>query len=232
MRDPLGTRQVERVPRRRGGSGWTALAAVEVALAVATVVRDLWLPTLVLLAMAALSLLARREPPATLGFHRLRSPRRVVLVVLGITIMWTLLKVALLIPVLERLTGQRQDLGQFDELQGNLPLLLALLGISWTLAAVGEETAYRGYLLTRLTDVLGSGRVGLAAAVLGSSLLFALAHTEQGLVGMALTFVDALLFAGLRLWFGSLWAPVLAHGMNNTLGLVAYYLMGPVYGLW
>jgi hypothetical protein len=232
MRSILGAGQVDPPARRRVGRGWTALAAVEVALAALAVAWDLWLPTLVLLVMAALSLLARREPPATLGFHRLHSPRRVVLVVLGITIIWTLLKVALLIPVLERLTGERQDLGQFEELQGNLPLLLALLGLSWTLAAVGEETAYRGYLLTRLTDVLGSARVGLSAAVLGSSLLFALAHTEQGIVGMALTFVDALLFAGLRLWYGSLWAPVLAHGMNNTLGLVAYYLIGPVYGLW
>jgi len=65
-----------------------------------------------------------------------------------------------------------------------------------------------------------------------SSMVFALAHTEQGLVGMALTFIDAVLFAGLRIWFGTLWAPVLAHGMNNTLGLTTYYLIGPVYGLW
>ncbi len=196
------------------------------------VVRDLWLPTLVLLAMAALSLLARREAPATLGFHRLPSPQRTLTALLGLTLVWTLLKVALVIPVLEHVTGQRQNLSQFADLQGNLPLLLTLLALSWTLAAVGEETAYRGYVYTRLTDLVGTGSAGIAVALLASSTLFALAHTEQGLVGMTLTFVDALLFTALRLWYGTLWAPILAHGLNNTLGLTTYYLIGPVYGLW
>lgn len=229
---PLGTVPTDPQPTRRRGRAWTALAALEVGLATAAVARDLWVPTLVLLGMAALSLLARREAPATLGFRRLRSPGRAVLMLLGLTVVWTLLKVALLLPVLERLTGQRQDLSQFADLQGNLPLLLTLLALSWTLAAVGEETAYRGYLYTRLTDLVGTGRTGVGVAVIASSMVFALAHTEQGLVGMALTFIDAVLFAGLRIWFGTLWAPVLAHGMNNTLGLTTYYLIGPVYGLW
>jgi hypothetical protein len=47
---------------------------------------------------------------------------------------------------------------------------------------------------------------------------------------MALTFVDAVLFAGLQMWFGTMWAPILAHGMNNSPGLTTYYLAGPVYG--
>jgi len=25
---------------------------------------------------------------------------------------------------------------------------------------------------------------------------------------------------------------VLAHGFNNTIGLVAYFCVGPIYGLW
>jgi uncharacterized protein len=217
---------------RRRGRGWTALAALELALATVAVARDLWLPTLVLLAMAALSLALRREWPASLGFHRLSLPGRAAVTIVALTVAWTVLKVALVIPVLEHVTGQRQDLRQFAELQGNWPLLLTLLAVSWTLAAVGEEAAYRGYVLTRLTDVLGCGRAGMTVAVVASSALFALAHTEQGLVGVALTFLDALLLAELRLWFGTLWAPVLAHGVNNTLGLTTYALLGPVYGLW
>jgi hypothetical protein len=27
-------------------------------------------------------------------------------------------------------------------------------------------------------------------------------------------------------------AAVLAHGFNNTIGLVTFYLIGPIYGLW
>jgi membrane protease YdiL (CAAX protease family) len=103
---------------------------------------------------------------------------------------------------------------------------------SWTLAAVGEEVAYRGYLLTRLRQLLPAGIAGSVAAVTVASLLFGLAHAEQGLVGVAVTTLDAAYFAVLRYRFATLWASVLAHGLNNTIGLVGFYLVGPVYGLW
>ena len=41
------------------------VAAVEVALAAAAVAADLWLPSLVLVAMAVVSLVVRREGPPT-----------------------------------------------------------------------------------------------------------------------------------------------------------------------
>ena len=135
-------------------------------------------------------------------------------------------------PIVERATGQRQDLSQFADLEGDLPMLAGLLLLSWTLAAVGEEAAYRGYLLTRLRQLLGAGPASTVVAVLASSVLFGLAHTEQGQVGVALTFFDAIFFSVLRLRYGTVWAPVLAHGFNNTIGLTAYFLIGPVYALW
>lgn len=49
---------------------WRVVAVVEVALALVTMAFDLLLPTLVLLALAALSLAVRREGPSTLGFAR------------------------------------------------------------------------------------------------------------------------------------------------------------------
>ena len=85
---------------------------------------------------------------------------------------------------------------------------------------------------TRITDVLGTGRSGIAAAVLVSSALFALLHTEQGSVGVGVVFLDAIVFGLLRWHHGTVWAPVLAHGFSNTLGLLAFFLVGPVHGLW
>jgi hypothetical protein len=61
-------------PRRRQGTFWTALAAVEVVLAAVAVVLDLLIPTIVVLALAGLSLALRREGPATLGFRRTPTP--------------------------------------------------------------------------------------------------------------------------------------------------------------
>ena len=135
--------------------------------------------------------------------------------------------------MVEHLTGQRQDLSEFEALRGDAATLAVLLVLSWTLAAFGEEIVFRGYIQARIVDVLGPGRLGVLTAVLGSSVLFGLIHTEQGVIGVVLTFFDALFFSALKLRLGAgLWAPVLAHGFNNTIGLTAYFLIGPVYGLW
>jgi membrane protease YdiL (CAAX protease family) len=121
----------------------------------------------------------------------------------------------------------------FAELHGNLGLLVVLLVASWTLAAFVEELAFRGYLRTRLVDVLGGTPTAAVAASLVAALMFGLIHTEQGVVGVVLTTVDALFFTVLaRRSASGLWASVLAHGFNNTIGLVTVFLVGPVYGLW
>ena len=74
--------------------------------------------------------------------------------------------------------------------------------------------------------------VGGTVAVVLSSLLFGLAHSEQGLVGVTLATIDGAFFSLLRLRYASLWAAVLAHGYLNSIGLITYFVVGPVYGLW
>jgi membrane protease YdiL (CAAX protease family) len=213
---------------------WRVLAVVEVALAAAAVLADLLLPALVLVVMAALSLAVRRQRPATLGFHRPAHPGRLALTVLGLTVAWTALQFLAITPVVEWLTGEHQDVSGFDELEGNLGLLQLILGAAWTLAALGEETAFRGYLLTRVTDVCGGpGRTATTVAVVVSSLLFGLIHTEQGVAGVVITALDGAFFALLRLRLeGGVWASVLGHGFSNTLGLTVFFLVGPVAAPW
>jgi hypothetical protein len=210
---------------------WRVIAVVEVILAAAAVLLDL-VPTLVLLAMAVVSLLVRRQGPGSLGLKRPTHPFRMVAQVFGLSLLWMALVLAVTMPVAEHLTGQRRDVSQFALLEGNLGLLLYLLLISWTLAAFGEEFAYRGYVQTRIRDVLPAGRTGLIIAVLLSSLLFGLAHTEQGIVGVVLSAIDAIFFSILRYRYQTLWAAVLAHGFLNTIGMIAYFIAGPFYGLW
>jgi hypothetical protein len=145
---------------------------------------------------------------------------------------WTLLNVALLIPATNHLSGQRQDVSAFADLEGNLGLLALYLVLAWVVAALAEETAFRGYLLTRLGDLLGGGRAAVVAAVVLSSALFGLLHTEQGVVGVVVSALGGVVLALLRLWSGTLWAPVLAHGFDDTIGFVWFSLFGPFYGLW
>ncbi len=153
--------------------------------------------------------------------------------IFGLVLVWTLLQLGLFMPILNHLTGTTQDLSDFADMKGNTGKLLTLLAFTWTLAAFGEEIAYRGYLQRRLCDLFGEGRLGIGIAVGLSSILFGLAHTEQGLIGVVITTLDALFFSWLKFRFhNNLWAAILAHGFSNTVGLVGFYFVGPIYGLW
>jgi membrane protease YdiL (CAAX protease family) len=216
----------ERLPPRT-----VLLAAAEVTLAVAVVLLDLGLPSLVLVVLAGASLAVRRQGPSSLGLRRARRPH-VVVITATFAVLWSLFQLAVTMPVTSHLSGEEQDVGVFADVEGDLALLVLLVVLSWTLGAVVEEVAFRGFLLTRMREVLGPGPVAVAAAVAGSSLLFGVLHSEQGMVGVVAVALDGVAFCALRLYFGTVWAPVLAHGFNNTLGLVTFFLVGPVYGFW
>lgn len=220
----------ERAPR--SDAGWRWLAGVEVGAVVVAVLTDWAIPAVVIVVLAALSLLLRRRGPGSLGFHRTSRPWRLVAQMAAFAVGWTFLNVAVLIPVTNHLSGTRQDVSAFADLEGNLGLLALYLGASWVLAAFCEEVAFRGYLLTRLTDVLGPGRVQQLIGVLGSSVLFGLLHTEQGIVGVVAAALAGAVFCVLRYRYRTLWAPILAHGFDDTIGFTWFYLFGPFYGLW
>jgi membrane protease YdiL (CAAX protease family) len=211
---------------------WRLVAAVEVVAAAGAVLADWLLPAVVLVAMAVVSLLVRRRGPSSLGFHRPARPLRLVGQMAGFAVAWTLLDVAVLIPVTNHLSGTTQDVSAFADLQGNLGFLMVYLTASWVLAAFCEEVAFRGYLLTGLNDVLGLGRLQVVVAVLGSSVLFGLLHTEQGPVGVVVATLAGGVFSVLRDRCRTLWAPVLAHGFDDTLGFTWFFFFGPFYGLW
>lgn len=209
------------------------LTVLELAIAITAVLLDLLIPTLVVLAVMGVSLLLRRDKLATMGIIKPEKPARMVVTVLALTVLWTLLTVGFTMPLLNRLTGTTQDMSAFESLKGDVGQLALYLAAGWILAALGEEVAYRGFFQTRLTELFGGGSVGLALSVLLSSLLFGLAHSEQGLIGVVLTTLDALFFSLLKIRYrGCIWPAVLAHGLSNTIGFVTFFLIGPVYGLW
>ncbi len=212
---------------------WKVITVIELVVAAAVILFDVFLSTLVLLGMAVVSLLIRREPAAALGLKRPSSwPKVVGFALLG-AVCLQLFDVGVLMPILNRVTGATIDYSGFAHLQGNLGQLLLLLALSWTLAALGEEIAYRGYLQKLLTDLFGDGPTGVWLTVGLSSLLFGLVHSEQGLIGVVVTTVDALFYSWLKRKFdGNLWATILAHGFYNSVGVIVFYFVGPIYGLW
>ncbi len=210
---------------------WWVITAVEVALASVAVALDLLIPTFVLLAMAGVSLLVRRDGPSSLGLSRPSTPWLAARMA-AFAAAWSLFQLAVTMPIADHLSGREQDLSAFDDLQGDLGQLVLLLVLSWTVAAVGEEIAYRGYLQTRMRQLFGPGWAGLVVAVVASSLLFGRAHSEQGIIGVLVVSLDAVAFSYVRYRYRTVWASVLMHGWNNSFGFVAFYLVGPIHGFW
>jgi len=210
---------------------WTVVTAVEVTLAGVAVLADLLVPSLVMLALAGVSLLVRRRGVGSLGFHRAAAlPLAGKALVFAAA--WSLFQFGLTMPIANHVSGHETDLSQFADVEGNAGRLLALLLLSWTIAAVGEEFAYRGYLQTRLRELFGSSRAGVAVAVAVSSVLFGVAHSEQGIIGVVVITLDGVAFSAVRYRLRTLWAAVLVHGFNNTIRFVTFFVAGPVYGLW
>lgn len=74
--------------------------------------------------------------------------------------------------------------------------------------AVCEEFLYRGFAFAAIYQVAGKSTT---IALIGSSVIFALAHSYQGRAGLLNTFILGLLFAACRAWTASLLPAMLAH---------------------
>ncbi|MDE2307775.1 MAG: CPBP family intramembrane metalloprotease [Xanthomonadaceae bacterium] len=115
-----------------------------------------------------------------------------------------------------------QDIQQLGS-RTALPLRVPLVLVVASLGPLVEELLFRGVLLSAL---LRRWRTGWAMAI--SSLLFALAHLP-GLQYQWFALPDlallALALAWLRLRSGSIWPGVVAHGVNNLLAVVAWFVV-------
>jgi uncharacterized protein len=212
---------------------WKFITLIELCAAATVIILDLLIPTLVILVIMIVSLLIRREHIATIGFKRPQSWPRMVGFAFVSVFFLQLFDVGVTMPILNHLTGKTIDYSGFASLQGNLGQLLLILAVSWILAALGEEIAYRGYLQKLLGNLFGNNLPGVLLTVGISSLLFGLAHTEQGVIGVVVTTIDALFFSWLKRKFdNNLWASILAHGFYNSIGMIIFYFTGPIYGLW
>jgi membrane protease YdiL (CAAX protease family) len=78
-------------------------------------------------------------------------------------------------------------------------------------AGVAEEVVFRGFLLVYLTEVVPQTSIGVA--MVASSVLFGLAHTYQGVLGVLFTGLAGYWLAGLFVVTGSLLLPIVVHAL-------------------
>lgn len=127
-------------------------------------------------------------------------------------------------PLLAGLFGANRDLGRFDDVRGSLPALLSVLALSWTFAAFGEEIAFRIVLLGGIRSVLDDSTLAVAAAVALQAIIFGLVHLYQGPAGVAGATLSGIVYGTVTVMArGAIWPAALAHGLNNSIGLLAIY---------
>jgi uncharacterized protein len=97
--------------------------------------------------------------------------------------------------------------------------------VIWTFAAFGEELSYRGYLLTRGADILGGSNLAYFVAMILVSVLFGFGHYYKGPSGVLdSTYSGLVLGTAYLLSRRNLWAPILAHGIADTLALFVVFM--------
>lgn len=103
-------------------------------------------------------------------------------------------------------------------------LVLMLFGV-WTASAIGEEIIYRGYLINRLADVFPASKYKDAIAVLGSAVIFGLAHYQWGVTGIVQTALMGLAIGICYLKMErQLLIMILAHAYMDTILMVQIFL--------
>ena len=128
-------------------------------------------------------------------------------------------------PVIEELFNSPRNLERFSDVEGSTMSFVLLLITNWTLAAFGEEFAYRILLMRGLSYVFGDSHKAQISALILQSIMFGFIHAYQGPTGIVGSAFSGLVFGTVVLisrW--SIWPAALAHGTNNTIGIISLYL--------
>jgi membrane protease YdiL (CAAX protease family) len=97
---------------------------------------------------------------------------------------------------------------------GGFIINILMIGI---VPAIGEELLFRGVI----QKLFGQWTGNIHIAIIISALLFSAMHLQ--FFGFFPRFALGLLFGYLFYWTGSLWLPILAHFINNTMAVVVAY---------
>ena len=201
-----------------------AIALISLMVIVASIKR---LPDLGMLgALVIIGWLVWQRPGGLeqLGFYPSDNWPCMILMSLLLGCLLSFFAIALLEPLIERLTGKPHDIRIMDPVRGNLSALLQLLALVWLLVAFLEEIVFRGFLMTEIAQLIGAGAAGLAFNVLFTSILFGVAHWYQGPSGVVSTAIVGALLGLIFVWAGfNIWPVVLIHGFVDTLALIIIY---------
>jgi membrane protease YdiL (CAAX protease family) len=178
-----------------------------------------------LVALGWVSLKIRRSGWRAIGMTVYRNWKTTIL--LGVLIGVALEAIELFItqPFLVRVLHQKPDLSVFNSVAGNWKIALFFIGLSWSLAAFGEEMVYRGYLMNRMAGLLKQTRAAWIVSLIAVHLVFGLAHAYQGITGIIDEgFMGLLLGVVYLRTRRNLAVPIVAHGVSDSIDVILMFL--------
>jgi hypothetical protein len=165
-------------------------------------------PLLVVLGL--LSARLRDGSWAVLGFKRPASWRRIVLLAAALRIV---LGEFVIQPIATEFWPPIVASSVLEGARGSAGASLSALLFVWTFAAVGEEIAYRGYLILRGADLGNRSPTAYWSGMVFASVLFGVGHFYKGPAGIVdSTFAGLVLGSAYLLCGRNLWVSILAHG--------------------
>lgn len=134
------------------------------------------------------------------------------------------LSISVIEPAVEQVTGSPHDISIVERIRENVKALLQWLLLVWVVVAFAEEIIFRGFLMSEIVQLVGSGIGGLGFSLLVSSVIFGLAHWYQGPSGTLSTGITGIILGIIFIWSGfNLWLPILTHGFIDTVSLVIIF---------
>ena len=178
----------------------------------------------ILFVMALVSFRIRDGSWKAMGLDWPVSWRKTLLIALAAAVTRLLLGTLVVDPITAHFWHPAVGPQGFNEIAHNVPVALKWLGLVWTRVAFGEEIGYRGYLLNRAADAGNRSKAAYWLAVLLSGVLFGYGHYYKGPAGIVDSGMAGVVLGAAYLLSGrNLWACILAHGLIDTVGIVALF---------
>lgn len=160
-----------------------------------------------------------RQAPTLLGLHQAGGRwlwlATIAVLVLAMIVDQGVLRLVRAVAGSEVVPSASAVIAEIATSAGRTALLVLVAGL---LGPLVEELVFRGLLYGYV-----EGRFGGMAALIVSSLAFAAAHVEP--IHVALVLPIGVLLGWTRMRTGSLWPAIAAHVANNTVAVLATYLL-------
>ena len=177
----------------------------------------------ILIAIAIISLEVRKTEWKEIGFDFKDFKIKKICLGIAVAVLYHFADQYLIDPIVSKFAPP--GLPEIFSMKGNVSKLLIGLLLSWTTAAFFEEILFRGYLITRLIDLMGENIVAKTMIILLTGIAFGFVHSYQGLNGAISAGVIGVFQAIVYFLNGKkLTIPIIAHGAFDTIGFTMLFI--------